>query len=220
VTEDNVVLFGESEFYTGEKISYSTVNLPSIPVLGYVYLQEEMMAFVKVFDKKAKLNGFILEPNKIYPMCEGDVLSCNDQFLSFNGLFRHYFSCAQFNSLKIPATETTPEVNFDYIKNNLEIKGCCIPENVMEFYSGLYNWLDNYLITKPKQIRVNIRLDYFNTTSSKCILDFLFRLQRYKTDKVDMQINWFFQNGDEDLEEAGLNYSEIIKIPFALIPYN
>jgi hypothetical protein len=132
----------------------------------------------------------------------------------------NYFNCSQFRPLKIAATETTPEVHFDALKNNLEITGCCVPENGMEFYSKLYRWLDNYLITKPEAIKVNIRLDYFNTTSSKCILDFLFRLQKYKTDAVDLQINWFFQHGDEDLEEAGLNYSEIVKVPFALIPYN
>ena len=90
----------------------------------------------------------------------------------------------------------------------------------MAFYSKLSTWLDNYLKTNPTNIKVNIRLDYFNTTSSKCILDLFFRLQSYKKEDVELQINWFFQDGDDDLAEAGLNYSEIVKIPFTLIPYS
>lgn len=220
VIDGNILLIRDSEFYLWKTPLNSHPDNISIPALFYIYLEEEMLAFVKVFDKKAKLNGYPLEYSKIYPMSEGDVLYSNNKLMSFNGLFRYYFNCSQFAPLKIAGTDTTPEVNFDSRKNNLEISGCSVPENGMAFYSKLNNWLDNYLITNPNNIKVNIRLDYFNTTSSKCILDFLFRLQSYKTENIELQINWFFQDGDEDLEEAGLNYSEIIKIPFALIPYN
>jgi hypothetical protein len=220
IADGNILLMRVSEFNPWKKAQDSSIELTTRPVLGYIYSQEQMTAFVRVFERNTKINGFLVEPNKIYPMNEGDVLSCNDKLLSFNGVFRHYFNSKQFASLSIEATETTPKVHFDSVENNLEISGCCVPENGMEFYAPLYNWLDSYLMSKPSQINVNIRLDYFNTTSSKCILDFLFRLQRYKNEKVDLQINWFFQDGDDDLEEAGLNYSEIVKIPFALIPYN
>lgn len=218
--DGNILLLNESEFYSWQPFPIVNNRINSKPALGYIYLQEEMLALIIVFEKKSSINGYPIELNKIYPMSEGDVLTCSNKLLSFNGLFRHYYNCAQFASLQINATETTPEVNFDSRKNNLEITGCSVPENGMHFYSKLSNWIENYLLTNPNHIKVNIRLDYFNTTSSKCILDLLYRLQSYKTDDIELQINWFFQNGDEDLEEAGLNYSEMVKIPFTLIPYN
>jgi hypothetical protein len=220
IIEKKILLLHESDLidFLNPK-PHPTNDDATLPVLGYMYLQEELLAFVRVFDIKAQLNGSALELNKIYPMSEGDVLSINNTLLSFNGLFLQYFNDSLFAPLKINATESTPDVFFDPQKNILEIKGCSIPENSVAFYSKISNWLENYFKTNPNHIKVNIRLDYFNTTSSKCILDLLFRLQSYKTDDIEMQINWFFQDGDEDLEEAGLNYSEIIKIPFAVIPY-
>lgn len=221
IIEEKILLLHESDLidFSNPK-SHPANGDKTLPVLGYIYLQEELLAFIRIFDKKAQLNGSSLEINKIYPMSEGDVLSINNTLLTFNGLFLHYFNDSLFAPLIINATECTPEVSFDPKNNILEISGCSIPENGIAFYAKLSNWLENYFKTNPNHIKINIRLDYFNTSSSKCILDFLFRLQAYKTPHIQMQINWFFQFGDEDLEEAGMNYSEIIKIPFTLIPYN
>ncbi|MFL5765045.1 MAG: DUF1987 domain-containing protein [Bacteroidia bacterium] len=219
VTDGKILFVKESEFYPWRDERNSNEKEATQTLFTYIYFQESMLAFVKPLNT-AKMNGFVIEPGKLYPMTEGDVLSCNDKVISFNGVFRHYFSSEQFRPLVIEATETTPFVQFDGSENKLEISGCCVPENGMEFYARLYKWLDSYLITRPRKITVNIRLDYFNTTSSKCILDLLFRLQRYKTDEVDLRINWFFQDGDGDLEEAGVNYSEIVKLPFSLIAYS
>ncbi len=74
-------------------------------------------------------------------------------------------------------------------------------------------------MTLPKQVEVKIHLHYFNTTSSKFILDIFKRFENFKSEKIDVKINWYFQSDDVDLEEAGLNYSEIVNVPFILIPY-
>ena len=219
ITKGKILLLRESDLdVLNLRHNDANDNLPA-PIAGYNYLEEEQLAFVRIFDKKARLNGTVIELNKIYPVGEGDVLSFDNRLISFNGLFRIYYANAEFAPLKINATETTPKVLFDPVLHRLEITGCSVPENGMIFYSKLSNWLENYLKTKPDNILVVIRLDYFNTTSSKCILDFLFKLQQYQTEEVNVRIQWHYQEGDEDLEEAGINYSEIVKIPFELRSY-
>jgi hypothetical protein len=62
---------------------------------------------------------------------------------------------------------------------------------------------------------VNIKLEYFNTSSSKCILDVFKKLET--VGGTNMTINWYYEEDDEDMLEAGEDYQAIINIPFKMI---
>ena len=80
------------------------------------------------------------------------------------------------DSINIIGTQKTPTVNFNS-NGVIEIKGRSIPENSIEFYKPLVDWLDVYS-SKPQVItEVNVQLEYFNTSSSKCILDVFKKLE-------------------------------------------
>jgi hypothetical protein len=117
----------------------------------------------------------------------------------------------------IEGTPKTPSVKFDEKEGVFEIKGRSIPENSVEFYKPLNEWLDNYMQTPLDKTVVNIRLEYFNTSSSKCILDVFKRLEAIHKTKHDVEINWFYEEDDEDMLEAGEDYDSIIKVPFKMI---
>jgi hypothetical protein len=63
---------------------------------------------------------------------------------------------------------------------------------------------------------VNIQLEYFNTSSSKCILDVFKKLEAIYKSGNEVVINWFYEEDDEDMLEAGEDYQSIIKIPFKM----
>jgi hypothetical protein len=117
----------------------------------------------------------------------------------------------------IEGTPKTPSVKFDASEGIFEIKGRSIPENSVEFYKPLNEWLDNYMQVPLGTTVVNIRLEYFNTSSSKCILDVFKRLEAIHKSKHDVEINWFYEEDDEDMLEAGEDYDSIIKVPFKMI---
>jgi hypothetical protein len=117
----------------------------------------------------------------------------------------------------IEGTPKTPSIKFDEKEGIFEIKGRSIPENSVEFYKPLNEWLDNYMQTPLDKTVVNIRLEYFNTSSSKCILDVFKRLEAIHRSKHDVEINWFYEEDDEDMLEAGEDYDSIIKVPFKMI---
>ena len=54
-------------------------------------------------------------------------------------------------------------------KGLIEIKGRSIPENSVEFYRSVNNWLNEYAQGDMKPTKVRFQLEYFNTSSSKCI---------------------------------------------------
>ena len=89
----------------------------------------------------------------------------------------------------IEGTPKTPSVKFDAATGILEIKGRSIPENSIEFYKPLVDWLDKYSEDPVSQTVVNIHLEYFNTSSSKCILDVFKKLELIHKAKNDVVVN-------------------------------
>jgi len=77
----------------------------------------------------------------------------------------------------IEGTSKTPSVKFDSNDGIFEIKGRSIPENSVEFYKPIVDWLEAYKESPLQKTMVNIRLEYFNTSSSKCILDVFKKLE-------------------------------------------
>ena len=120
-------------------------------------------------------------------------------------------------TIAIEGTPKTPTINFNVEKGFLEIKGRSIPENSIEFYKPLVDWLEKYSATPKTTTNVNIQLEYFNTSSSKCILDVFKKLEAIHKSGSEIVINWYYEEDDEDMLEAGEDYQAIINVPFKMI---
>jgi hypothetical protein len=119
--------------------------------------------------------------------------------------------------LFISGTNNTPTVKFDGAQGIIEITGRSNPENSIAFYKPLMDWLEEYFNSPAALTNVNIKLEYFNTSSSKFILNILKKLELISKNKNEVKINWYYQNGDEDMLEAANDYESLIQIPFYII---
>ncbi|HET6226696.1 MAG TPA: DUF1987 domain-containing protein [Bacteroidia bacterium] len=120
-------------------------------------------------------------------------------------------------TISIEGTPKTPTITFDINKGFLEIRGRSIPENSIEFYKPLVDWLEKYASKPQNTTNVNIQLEYFNTSSSKCILDVFKKLEAINKSGSQVVINWFYEEDDEDMLEAGEDYQAIINVPFKMV---
>lgn len=121
------------------------------------------------------------------------------------------------NNLIVEDTIKTPSISFDGDNGQLELKGKSIPENSLEFYKPVFEWLEEYGKTPHPNTEMSIRLEYFNTSSSKCLLDVLRRLENIQlSGKSKVKVNWFYESDDEDMMEAGEDYQALVKVPFDL----
>ena len=122
------------------------------------------------------------------------------------------------DSINIEGTPKTPTISFDASSGVIEIKGRSIPENSIEFYKPLVDWLDKFSEVAKGTVNVNIQLEYFNTSSSKCILDVFKKLENLQNkNNAEVIINWYYEEDDEDMLEAGEDYQSILKIPFNMV---
>lgn len=120
-------------------------------------------------------------------------------------------------NILIEGTTKTPTVEFDGVTGVMVIKGRSIPENSIDFYKPLVDWIESYSTSPKDKTVLNMRLEYFNTSSSKCILDVFKKLELIKKAGKDVQIQWHYEEDDEDMLEAGEDYDAIIDIDFDMV---
>tara|TARA_B100001093_G_C26854371_1_gene1026697 strand:- start:2662 stop:3036 length:375 start_codon:yes stop_codon:yes gene_type:complete len=118
------------------------------------------------------------------------------------------------DDLKLEGSAKTPVVEFTS-NGELLLKGRSIPENSIEFYKPLIEWIDNYGQQVKDSTVLSVQLEYFNTSSSKCILDVFKKLESLSGSEVS--VKWYYEEDDEDMLEAGEDYEAIIDLPFEMI---
>ncbi len=123
-------------------------------------------------------------------------------------------------TISIEATDKTPSIKFNANQGKLELKGRSIPPNAVEFYKPLTEALKNYRPEAGLPVVADIYLEFFNTVSSKCILDALRLLDALHQKGNNVKINWYYEKDDKDIQEAGIDFQAILKLPFTLISVN
>lgn len=121
--------------------------------------------------------------------------------------------------ISIPGTLKTPSISSDGTTGLIEIKGRSNPENSAQFYKPLIQWVEEYSNNPTAKTIINIQLEHFNTSSSKCILDVFKKLEPIKKANLDIMVNWYYEEDDEEMLEAGETYGTMTVIPFKMIGY-
>ena len=113
-------------------------------------------------------------------------------------------------------TKTTPGIDVNMDIGSVKLYGRSSPENSTSFYSPLLDALRVDNVSTPK-LNVEIKLEYFNTSSSKCIYDVFKQLKTIAITGTDLTIHWYYEPMDEDMLEAGEDYSDLLDLKINFI---
>ena len=94
------------------------------------------------------------------------------------------------SAIRLEGTAKTPEVEFNDAPLSMSISGRSIPENSIEFYQPLMDWVQTHLTRAEAEVEISIRLEYFNTSSSKCLMDLLKRVEK---SPVQARVSWYYE---------------------------
>ena len=122
-------------------------------------------------------------------------------------------------TLKIEADDSTPKVIMDKENNAFEISGISLPEDVFAFYTPVFDWIQDYLKEPNLSSELNIKLSYFNTSSSKVILDILSMFDELAARGLMISTSWHYLEMDDDMLATGKEFKSMLKMPFNFIPY-
>lgn len=128
--------------------------------------------------------------------------------------------------INIEGTKATPSIHIDVNSREFEIAGCSRPENVREFYMPVINWFENAVnntgeikskVDDEEVLNFDFKLSYFNSASAKFILDILLYINQIHSEGINIKINWYYEEGDEDMRDVGEELAEMVDFEFKYI---
>jgi len=121
--------------------------------------------------------------------------------------------------LIISATDDTPAVVLDNIKNIFEITGRSLPENAVKFYNPIIEWITVYICSPNIDNEIRFNLDYYNSSSARLIVKFLIEFEKLLNTKYSVRVIWTYRENDEVMKERGEEIKNVIKIPVIFETY-
>jgi hypothetical protein len=119
--------------------------------------------------------------------------------------------------LYVQRASDTPEVDFKYSLNQLNITGEAFPEDANAFFYPVLVGLEEYLkITDNQDIEFNFRLTYFNSASTKMIFSIFELLNDSASSSNRVLLNWHYDEDDDTIKEFGQDIYE----DFPALDYN
>lgn len=120
------------------------------------------------------------------------------------------------NSLFLAETNDTPEIRFDLASSNFSITGVSVPENPIDFYIPITEWLSSYMDTPNKITHFDFKLKYCNTASSKQLVKILFILECIARENT-VTVNWHYKKDDTSMLAMGEGYAKIFKLQITTV---
>jgi len=115
--------------------------------------------------------------------------------------------------LKIPPTKNSPEIVLTP-DGAIKIRGRSIHENSINFFKPVEDWLNEYIKEPADVTSIDVNLEYFNSASSKIIINLLQKISYVRLKNKKFIINWYYEEGDEDILERGEYFASVLNMPF------
>lgn len=120
--------------------------------------------------------------------------------------------------ISINPHDLLPGILLDRESGKFKIYGKSCPVNVTEFYSPVFEWIEEYLKDPLDKTVLEFYMLYFNTASAKIFLKLITLVEELIDMDKELEIRWFYNESDEDILEAGQQFDNIKKVKIKFIP--
>jgi hypothetical protein len=133
-------------------------------------------------------------------------------------------------SLYISPTKNTPEIKFSPEENIYFIRGTSSPEDVREMYYPVIEWIrifvddiifgEGAVYTVEEPLKLQIDLEYFNSSSAKFLYDIFNDLKRLNASQIPYLVEWLYEEQDSDMLDAGQDIALLVETEFKYVVKN
>lgn len=110
-----------------------------------------------------------------------------------------------------------PVINLNPDTGILYIGGLSLPENVLEAYKPVVDWLDQYIPFPNPKTRIEFHFHYLNTASSHMIMQLMEKFLALKNNCEELRITWYYDKTDMDMRDFGEELGELTGFPVELV---
>ena len=131
------------------------------------------------------------------------------------------------DKLIINPSPAIPEIVLSLDEDLYYIKGTSRPEDVRSIYHPVIEWITKLCdklisgeinkYTSDNPLRFDVDLYYFNSSSAKFLFDIFLEFKRAQDENCNVVVNWYYENDDIDLFEAGKDLSSLADMTFNYI---
>lgn len=121
--------------------------------------------------------------------------------------------------LKIEKTEDTPDIILDKENEIFMFSGKSFPENIDIYYTPVLEWISEYMLSPNQRTEIVFKMEYFNTASSKKLLEILVDLEQLLDKNKEVVVKWYYSEDDDDMRSAGRKFKQLTRLPIELECY-
>jgi hypothetical protein len=118
--------------------------------------------------------------------------------------------------INISATSKTPEVSLNP-DGLIHIRGRSLSGEVDELPQEIENWVDKYLLDPCDVTLIEINLEYIGGFKTGYYVEMVRKVKKVLEHGKKLVVNWYFEEGDEDILERGECFSLYLDLPFNFI---
>ena len=93
-------------------------------------------------------------------------------------------------------------------------------------YYPVIEWMEEFVAktkkghnyTDANPFRLKLDLEYFNSSSAKFLFDIFEQIKEMSNDGIPVEIEWYYDEEDEDLREAGEDLALLAELKFSYFP--
>jgi hypothetical protein len=125
-------------------------------------------------------------------------------------------------NLTIEATKSSPAIILNAETRIFNITGESYPENAAKFYKPVIEWISRFFDRQDSEsVIVNITLHYFNSSSSKVLMDIFDILDQAHSAGTPVTVNWRCHEENDTAIECGEEFKEEIEnIGFNIVQFS
>ena len=120
------------------------------------------------------------------------------------------------SNLSLAASPSTPAVTADWDAGVLSMVGESYPENTYEIFDEIISWVESYLGECERPLRVELQLNYLNTSSIRAMIDIFDRLQAAHDSGRSLTVNWLYDSRNPRSAEMGEEFKEDYTFDFSI----
>lgn len=122
--------------------------------------------------------------------------------------------------LSIQKADRSPSIEFDAETGILKIEGRMVPIYSTEhnFFEPIIKWLTDYAKNPAENTTLKLNIDFFSSSGFKSLYHAVKILKKIQQEGYKLSIIWIYDREDENSKEQGVQFSQLLKIPFAYVP--
>ena len=81
----------------------------------------------------------------------------------------------------------------------------------------MIHWLERLKHNEPRELSVHVNLIFFNTYTSKTLLNIFQKAVEFEKLGTNVKIYWYYEDGDSEILESGTHYESILDKEFIYV---